>query len=137
VNTVTRVPLFWAQGGRHVLVGEAGYLVHSTTRPGIVSITTAKVSVSVPVEGLTVAVFDGGEWTSPDGLIWTAVRRSGDADWLVVTVDDGRCADAQLYIRAPLVRSHLAEVLLAVCTAEPLELTVEEMDWLRTEDGRL
>ncbi|MGI5236452.1 hypothetical protein, partial [Dactylosporangium sp. CA-139066] len=115
--------------------GEVGYLIHGTARPGYVSIRTGKVSVAVPVEGLTAAVFDAREWTSPDGLLGTALHKSCGAEWLVVTVGSGRHPEAQLYVSAPPVRSHLAEVLLAMCTAE--DAYAGEMDWLRTEDGSL
>lgn len=135
MNTVTRVPVFFAQGGRPV-IAEVGSLIHGTARPDVVSIATVNVSVSVPVEGLTAAVFDAVAWTSPDGLLGAALDGSDGTEWLVVTAASGD-AEVQLFMSAPLVRSYLAEVLLAVCTADEADLVIAAADWLQVEGWSL
>jgi len=137
MNTVARAAVFCTQAGRRVFAGDIGYLIHNTDRPELVTICTDKVSVNVPVEALTDAVLGSGEWTSTDGRLGTALHCADGAEWLTVTIDGGRHADARLFISAPSVRSHLADVLLAVCTVEHLELLVAEMDQFRAEGGLL
>lgn len=113
MSTTAILPIHALQGGRLVRYASGtGYLIHDLRVPGLVDVVPPRTPrLRVPVECLTVTLFEGEACPSPYGDLTTGLR--GDR-WLVVARDGGEVADAELVMEAERVRDFLFRLLQVV-----------------------